>query len=95
MQNLHNSFLYIPLIVDRMVLGGISSSPKGKLESYKELLISLKVLKIDPPLRIKYKSILWYFFSKIILKTTNQVRYGQLMDLIKVMRGKPKVFTVD
>ena len=95
MQHLHKKFLYVPLIIDMMVFGGISSSPNGKLESYKELLISLRFLGINPTLMIKYRSIAWYFFSKTILKTTNQAIYGQVMDFIKVIRGKPKVFTVE
>ena len=95
MQNLYNNFLYIPLIVDKMVFGGISSSPKGKLKSYKELLISLTILKINPPLKVRCKCIAWYFISTIILEATNQVMYERFMDFIKVIKGKPKIFTID
>ena len=95
MQNLHKDFLYMPLIVDKMMFGGVSSSPKGKLKSHRELLISLRLLKINPPLSVKCRSIVWYFVTKTILKVTNQVMYEHFMDFIKAIRGKPKVFTID
>lgn len=95
LQNLHKNFFYIPLIVDKMVFGGVSSSPKGKLKSYKELLISLRILQINPPLRVRCRSIAWYFISKTMLKATNQVMYERFMDFIKVIRGKPKIFTIE
>lgn len=94
MQQLDKGFMYMPIIVDKMPKGGISSSPKGGVICYEELKESLEVLKIETPLSVKIKSFLRYQFTKNMLKFMSEKQYGKLIDFTKTLRGKPKVFTV-
>ena len=95
MQNLHGSFLYIPLIVDKMVFGGVSSSPSGSIKCYEELSKSIKKLQKEVPIKVKISSLTRYLFTKISLKIINEKQYGYLIDATKKIRGKPKVFTAE
>ncbi len=94
MQNLDKSFLFIPIIIDKMPRGGISSTPAGSLIAYKELKIAIKELGVKLPLKTKIKSAFVKAFTKYTLIIFNEKYYGQAIDLYKILRRKPRVFTV-
>ncbi len=93
LQNLNKKFLYIPLIVDQMVFGGVSSSPSGSVKCYEELLRSIQIIQKKVPLKVKTYSFVRYLFTKTSLKLIDENQYGYLIDITKKIRGKPKVFT--
>lgn len=94
MQHLTKPFLFMPIIIDKMLKGGVSSTPKGMVKCYEELEQATKMLKLKQPLPSKLKGFLRYQFTKNSLKIMSEQQYGQLIDTIKMLRGKPKVFTV-
>lgn len=95
MHYLKKDFLYIPYIIDKMSRGGVSSTPKGMIKCYEELEIAKTGLDIRQPLVNKIEAYLRYQFTKTSLKIMTENQYWQLIDFIKVLRGKNKVFTVE
>ncbi|WP_201575854.1 glycosyltransferase family 2 protein [Psychrobacter immobilis] len=92
---INNPFLYIPIIIDKMPNGGISSSPIGSVKCYEELLKANKLLNIKVPYKVRVKSRLRYFFTKSSLFFLTEEQYGKFMDITKIIRRKPKVFTLE
>ncbi len=90
---INNPFLYIPIIIDKMPSGGISSSSIGSVKCYEELLKVNKLLNIKAPYKVKVNAKLRYLFTKSSLLFLTEEKYVRLMEVIKRMRNKPKSFT--
>ena len=90
---INKSFLYIPIIIDKMPFGGVSNSPMGGVKIYEELLKINRLLSIKVPYKVKINANLRYFFTKTTLLFLTEKQYGQFIDITKRVRGKPKVFT--
>ena len=95
LQYIDRSFLYMPIVIDKMVFGGVSSSPAGGVRCYKELLKINKLLNIKVPYKVRINSRLRYIFTKSSLLFLTEKQYGKFIDITKIIRGKPKVFTVE
>ena len=95
LQYINKPFLYIPIVIDKMVFGGISSSPAGGVKCYNELLKINKLLSIKVPYKVRINARIRYLFTKSSLFFFNEKQYGKIIDITKIIRGKPKVFTVE
>ena len=95
LQNIDKFFLYIPIVVDKMVFGGVSSSPAGGVKCHKELIKINELLNIKVPYKVRVNSSLRYIFTKTSLLFLTEEQYGKFIDRTKRIRGKPKVFTVE
>lgn len=95
LQHLERNWLYVPLVVDNMLFGGISSTFRGQLVSYRELLISIDMLGINPPMWIKVKALCQYRFTKIMLLILSEQKYGYFVDFIRMAKQKKKVHTIE
>lgn len=93
LQNLDKNFLYVPFIINIMPLGGISATISGIIASYEELNEAVKKLRIKIPLSVKVKGHMRYQVSKQGVRLLSEERYVRLLDFVKSLRGKPKVFT--
>lgn len=93
LQNLGRDFLYLPFIVNIMPLGGVSATISGIIASYEELNDAIKELGIKMPLIRKVKCYMRYQVSKQGVRLLSEERYVWLLDFVKGLRGKPKVFT--
>lgn len=93
MQHMDKAFLHIPIVIDKMIFGGVSSSPSGGIRCYEELLKANKMLNIKVPYNVSTKSKVRYIFTKNALKILTDDQYGRFMDFTKKIRGKHKVFT--
>lgn len=93
LQNLEKGFLYLPFVINVMPLGGISATISGIIASYKELNDAIKDLGIKIPLTRKVKCYMRYQVSKQGVRLLSEERYVRLLDFVKGLRGKPKVFT--
>ena len=93
LQNLDKNFLYVPFIINIMPLGGISATISGIIASYEELNEAVKKLRIKIPLSVKVKGHMRYQVSKQGVRLLSEERYVRLLDFVKGLRGKPKVFT--
>lgn len=94
LQLLDKDFLYISQVVSLMPLGGVSNTVKGGQKCYEEVEVINEMLGIQVPILPKTKAFLRYYFTKNALKIMSEENYGRMIDMIKVLRGKPKVFTV-
>lgn len=95
MQNLDKDYLYLPLIIDKMVRGGVSSTPQGILQCYQELKRSTKMLGIKLPFIIRFNSVLRYLFIKNMLFFFSEKQYRYVSDIIRTIVGKQKIHTID
>ena len=93
--NFNKDMAFIPFIVTKMPRGGISGSIKGNLESYLEIKRSIDDLGIKVPLRRRLTNSLQYNFTKSFIKVLSVKKYEKFIDITKVIRKKPKVFTVE
>jgi len=93
LQHLGKSFLYVPSVINIMPLGGISATISGINASYEELNDSLKKLGINLPLLKKVQCYIRYQISKQGVKVLSEKRYIKLLNFVKGLRGKPKIFT--
>lgn len=59
-----NDPLYIDCFIDKMVVGGVSTDPKGLIRSYKELKEINRSNNIHPPLRNEF-----FTFMRVYVKT--------------------------
>ena len=85
---LKNDPLYIPILVDIMPTGGVSSSLAGSIKSTREILKLNKELGITPPLVHKIVELARFNF-KILVKVIVPVsRQKKLLILTKLLRSK-------
>lgn len=86
---------YIPIIVNKMPMGGVSGNIHNGLKIYQETLHSTRKLHITIPRKVFWINRCKYHFTQTMLGIISEKKYGQLIDCIKVLRGKPKVFTIE
>lgn len=95
MRNIEKDFLYLNIIVDKMPMGGVSSTPQGSLKSYEELTIANKKLNLEMPYKIKFKMHIIYSLKKYILNIIGDDNYKIIGDTIRALLRKSKIYTVD
>lgn len=93
--NRHHEMRFMPIIINKMPMGGVSGSIEGGLEIYLETQRSMKELNIIIPIHKRYMNSIKYKFVRGFIKVLSVHEYEKFIDFIKVSRGKPKVFTVD
>lgn len=86
---------FIPFIVTKMPTGGISGSIEGGLQIYIETQRSMKELNIITPIHKRFMNFIKFRFVKSFIRVSSVHKYQKFIDLVKVVRGKPKVFTVE
>lgn len=93
LQNLEKGFFHLPFVVNVMPLGGVSATISGIIASYEELNDVIKDLSIKIPFSKKLKCHVRYQISKQGVRLLSEERYVRLLDFVKDLRDKPKVFT--
>lgn len=93
--NCDKDMAFIPSIVTKMPMGGISGSIEGNLKTYLENQRSIKELEIIVPFKHILTTSLKYHFTKSFVNLLSVKKYEIFIDVVKVIRRKPKVFTVE
>lgn len=86
---------FIPFIITIMPIGGVSGSINGGLKIYLETQHSMRSLGIKLPLNRRLLNSLKYNFVRGFVYSLSEKRYEKFIDTIKVIRGKPKIFTIE
>ncbi len=92
---LNTNMKFIPFIFTIMPIGGVSGSVEGGLKIYLETQRSMKELNIMIPIHKRFMNSIKYKFVRVFIKILSVHDYEKFIDFIKVMRGKPKIFTVE
>lgn len=93
-KNYDKNIAFIPFAVTKMPMGGVSGSIKGGFKIYLETKRSVKELGIKVPISVRLTSLLKYSFGKVFVTILSIEKYEKFFDFVKIVRGKPKVFTV-
>lgn len=86
---------FMPFVVTIMPMGGVSGSINGGLKIYLETQRSMRDLKMKIPLKRRLVNSLKYSFVKCFAYISSEKKYEAFIDTVKVIRRKPKVFTVE
>ena len=92
---LNKEMKFIPLITTVMPIGGVSSSISGGLNIYLETQRSMNSLQMKLPLKRHLTNSLKYNFVRSFVYILSEKKYEKFIDTIKVIRKKPKIFTVE
>ena len=93
--NYGKEMAFVPFIITKMPIGGVSGSIEGGLKMYLETRRSVKELGITAPINKRVKNTVRFCFTKSCLKVMTVKKYEKLIDFTKTIRGKPKFFTID
>lgn len=83
-------FLYIPILVDRMPLGGISGQPLSFIISTQEKKRIAESLNLSPPLRNIISEKIKWAVKIFILKTFGEGRLKYTSNLLRILTGSKK-----
>lgn len=92
--NCDKDMAFIPFIVTKMPLGGVSGSIEGGLRMYLETQRSMEEFGITAPINKRLKNAMRYYFTKSCLKVMTVKKYEKFIDFTKIIRGKSKFFTI-
>lgn len=92
--NLSKNMKFVPFVITKMPMGGVSGSIEGGFKIYLETRTSMKALNIVVPLNHSLINFLKYSFAKGFVTISSVKKYEKFIDTMKAIRGKPKVFTV-
>ena len=92
--NLSKNMKFVPFVITKMPMGGVSGSIEGGFKIYLETRTSMKALNITVPFNHSLINSLKYSFAKGFVTISSVKKYEKFIDAMKAIRGKPKVFTV-
>lgn len=87
--------LYLPLLVDRMPLGGLSTDPEAVFKVRKEIkLINQDLGLVAPPMH-RFKYALALVVKRLVITFIPKKARACLIDGFRVMSGRKKIWTVE
>lgn len=89
----NNKILFIDLVVDKFVVGGVSDSFQSYLTIYKEMQHIRKEVGFTPPYHIQVKGKTKYVFKKNLIKFFGEKKSMSIIDSLRLLAGKNKVWT--
>lgn len=90
-----NQMKYMPFIVDKMPLGGVTGSIKSSFVMKGEIQQIINELEYKLPLKVVVMDNLKIFIRRIFLKFFDEKQVKYFYDLTRVLRGKPKIWTIE
>jgi len=87
--------LYIPLLVDRMPLGGLSTDPEAVFKVREEIDLINEDLGLVAPFMHKFQYALTLAVKRLVIVFIPEKARAQLIDRIRVMSGRKKIWTVE
>lgn len=91
----NNTMLFIEVIVDKFVVGGISDSFESFPKIYNEMRYIRNTIGFSAPLHIRTASKIKYSFKTSLIKIFGVERSMKITDVIRVLIGKEKAWTKD
>lgn len=91
----NNNMLFMNLIVDKFVVGGVSDSFESYPVIYNEMQYIKDVVGFKPPYYILMLGKMKYLFKTSLIKTVGIEQSMNIVDNIRVLIGKDKAWTTD
>ncbi|MGH8615905.1 MAG: glycosyltransferase family 2 protein [Gammaproteobacteria bacterium] len=86
--------LYIPVVIDRMALGGVSSSPRKAYLRAKEIFRINQELGIKPPFIHKMKEYIKLYTIVVVVNAFGEKGFFWVADLYRICLGKSRRWTL-
>jgi len=87
--------LFIPFLVDRMPLGGLSTDPEAVFKVRKEIKLINEDLGLAAPVMHRFKYGLALLVKRVVITVVPSKARAQLIDMFRVMSGRKKIWTVE
>lgn len=94
LSKLEKPMLYMPITVDLMPQGGVSSQPESFLRVHKEMKRWVPLIGIKPPLHVKWLNEVRYFATRMLFKFLPKSLAASVLDLMRQLIGKTKIYTI-
>lgn len=91
----NNNMLFIDLIVDKFVVGGVSDSFESYPIIYNEMQYIKDMIGFKPPYHIRLLGKMKYVFKTNLIKVVGLEKSMDVVDNIRVLIGKDKAWTKD
>ena len=91
----NNTMLFIEVIVDRFVVGGISDSFESFPKIYNEMCYIKDIVGFSAPLHIRTVGKTKYWFKTSLIKVFGVPRSMKITDSIRALIGKERAWTKD
>ncbi|RRV12931.1 glycosyltransferase [Stutzerimonas xanthomarina] len=87
--------LFLPFLIDRMPLGGLSTDPEAVFKVREEIFLINKDLGLVSPVMHKFKYGLTLAVKRIVITCVPAKMRGRVIDWFRVLSGRKKIWTVE